>query len=249
MKLNLQVWRQHDPADPGHFENYEVDDAYSEMSLLELLDRVNDRLIEEGGDPIAFDSDCREGICGCCGVNANGKPHGPINNRTSCLQHLNSYNDGDTVTIEPMRSQAYPVIRDLIIDRHALDQVLEEGGWVDVPAGTAPDADALLVDHDTAEYSLDFAACIGCGACVAACPNGAAHLFTGAKLMHLGMLPLGKKERSKRANAMIDALEQDFGPCSFYGECAEVCPAHIPLTAVAAINKERLRSWFRNKAS
>lgn len=217
------------------------------MTLLELLDRLNDRLIEAGEEPIAFESDCREGICGCCGMNVNGRPHGPKKNTPSCHQHLSSFKDGDTITLEPMRSAVYPVVKDLIIDRGKLDRVLEAGGWVSIDAGTAPDADSVNSTHEQAERSLDYAACIGCGACVAACPNGAAHLFTGAKLMHLGLQPLAAMERGRRAKNMVDVLEQDFGSCSYYGECAEVCPANIPITAVAAVNKERLRRMFRGK--
>lgn len=247
MKLHLKVWRQAGPDAPGAFSEYDVDDAYEAMTLLELLDRLNDRLIEAGEEPIAFESDCREGICGCCGMNVNGRPHGPKKNTPSCHQHLSSFKDGDTITLEPMRSAVYPVVKDLIIDRGKLDRVLEAGGWVSIDAGTAPDADSVNSTHEQAERSLDYAACIGCGACVAACPNGAAHLFTGAKLMHLGLQPLAAMERGRRAKNLVDILEQDFGSCSYYGECAEVCPANIPITAVAAVNKERLRRMFRGK--
>lgn len=247
MKLHLKVWRQAGPDAPGAFSEYDVDDAYEAMTLLELLDRLNDRLIEAGEEPIAFESDCREGICGCCGMNVNGRPHGPKKNTPSCHQHLSSFKDGDTITLEPMRSAVYPVVKDLIIDRGKLDRVLEAGGWVSIDAGTAPDADSVNSTHEQAERSLDYAACIGCGACVAACPNGAAHLFTGAKLEHLKLMPLGKQERGKRARKMVDNLETTFGPCSLFGECADVCPAGIPLTAVAAVTKERTRSALRNK--
>ncbi len=247
MKLTLEVWRQRDTADPGHFERYDVSDATGEMTLVELLDRLNDQLVVEGRDPVAFESDCREGICGTCGMNVDGKPHGPQDNTPSCEQHVRSFTEGQTVRLEPFRSAAFPVIRDLIVDRSALDRVIQSGGHVAVDAGTAADADALPLNYQTAETALDFAACIGCGACVAACPNGAAHLFTGAKIQHLALLPAGKPERGRRAVAMIDQMEQDFGPCSTYGECAVACPAGIPLTAIAVINKERMRSVFRRK--
>ncbi|MCF4005794.1 succinate dehydrogenase/fumarate reductase iron-sulfur subunit [Corynebacterium uropygiale] len=247
MKLTLEIWRQAGPTQEGRFETIEVPDAVPQMSILELLDHVNSGLIEEGKEPFAFASDCREGICGTCGLTVNGRPHGADKNKPACQQRLVSYHDGDHLRIEPLRSNAYPVIKDMVVDRSALDRVMQKGGYVSINAGTAPDADTLHVNHDVAERALDHAACIGCGACVAACPNGAAHLFTGAKLVHLKMLPLGKEERGKRARQMIDELETNFGPCSLYGECADVCPAGIPLTAVAAINKERVRAALRTK--
>lgn len=247
MKLHLEIWRQAGPTTEGQFEAIDVDDAVPQMSILELLDHVNEELIEAGKEPFAFASDCREGICGTCGLNVNGRPHGAEQNKPSCQQRLVNYKDGDTLKIEPMRSAAYPVIKDMIVDRSALDRVMQQGGYVSVNAGTAPDADTLHMNHQTAELALDHAACIGCGACVAACPNGAAHLFTGAKLVHLSLMPLGKEERGKRARNMVDQVEVSFGPCSLYGECADVCPAGIPLTAVAAINKERARAALSAK--
>ena len=247
MKLHLEIWRQAGPNTEGGFESIDVDDAVEQMSILELLDHVNEGLIESGKEPFAFASDCREGICGTCGLNVNGRPHGPEKNTPACQQRLFNFNDGDTIQLEPLRSAAYPVIKDMIVDRSALDRVMQQGGYVSVNAGTAPDADTLHMNHQTAELALDHAACIGCGACVAACPNGAAHLFTGAKLVHLSLMPLGKEERGKRARKMVDQVETSFGPCSLFGECADVCPAGIPLTAVAAINKERARSALRGK--
>lgn len=247
MKLNLEIWRQAGPETEGHFESVVVDDAVEQMSILELLDHVNEGYIEQGKEPFAFASDCREGICGTCGLMVNDRPHGPDKNKPACQQRLFNFNDGDTVKLEPLRSAAYPVIKDMIVDRSALDRVLEQGGFVSVMAGTAPDADYLPLNHSMAEKALDHSACIGCGACVAACPNGAAHLFTGAKLVHLSIMPMGKQERGKRARKMVDQVETTFGPCSLYGECADVCPAGIPLTAVAAINKERARAAFRGK--
>ncbi|HJE84975.1 MAG TPA: succinate dehydrogenase/fumarate reductase iron-sulfur subunit, partial [Corynebacterium amycolatum] len=228
MKLHLEIWRQAGPNVEGHFESVDVDDAVAEMSILELLDHVNSKYVESGKEPFAFASDCREGICGTCGLNVNGRPHGPGQNTPTCQQRLHQFSDGDTLKIEPMRSAAYPVIKDMVVDRSALDRVLEQGGYVSINAGTAPDADTLHLNHETAEFALDHAACIGCGACVAACPNGAAHLFTGAKLVHLSLVPLGKEERGKRARKMVDEVEGTFGPCSLYGECADVCPAGIP---------------------
>ncbi|MFV8381330.1 succinate dehydrogenase/fumarate reductase iron-sulfur subunit [Corynebacterium hindlerae] len=247
MKLTLEIWRQAGPNTEGHFETVQVPDAVEQMSILELLDHVNEGMIEAGKEPFAFASDCREGICGTCGLNVNGRPHGADKNKPACQQRLVSYNDGDTLKIEPLRSAAFPVIKDMVVDRSALDRVMQQGGYVSVDAGTAPDADTLHMNHQTAELALDHAACIGCGACVAACPNGAAHLFTGAKLVHLSLMPMGKEERGKRARQMVDQVETTFGPCSLYGECADVCPAGIPLTAVAAINKERARAFFSAK--
>ena len=247
MKLHLEIWRQAGPDTEGHFESVDIDDAVPQMSILELLDYINANRVEEGQEPFYFESDCREGICGTCGLLVNGRPHGPDKNKPACQQRLVSFKDGDRIKLEPFRSGAYPVVRDMIVDRSALDRIMQKGGYVSIMAGTAPDADTLHVNHDTAEKALDFAACIGCGACVAACPNGAASLFTGAKLTHLSLLPMGKEERGRRARNMVDEMETNFGHCSLYGECADVCPAGIPLTAVAAITKERARAAFRGK--
>ena len=247
MRLLIEVWRQEDPQDKGRFETYRVDDATPEMSVLELLDRLNDQLVEQNVEPVAFESDCREGICGSCGITVNSRPHGPQLNTPACHQRLSSFQDGQRIRLEPLRSAAFPVVRDLIVDRSALDVVIAAGGHVAVVAGSAADADARPVTHQQAELALDFAACIGCGACVAACPNGAAHLFVGSKLLHLALLPSGQAERGKRVTAMVAEMERDFGPCSYFGECADVCPAGIPLTAIAAVNKERLRGFFRHK--
>lgn len=247
MKLHLEIWRQAGPYHEGHFEYVTVEDAVAQMSILELLDHVNSGLIEEGKEPFAFASDCREGICGTCWLLVNGRPHGLEQNQPACQQRLLNVKDGSTLKIEPFRSAAFPVIKDMVVDRSALDRVMQQGGYVSVNSGTAPDADTLHMNHQTAELALDHAACIGCGACVAACPNGAAHLFTGAKLVHLSLMPLGKEERGRRARKMIDELETNFGHCTLYGECADVCPAGIPLSAVAAVNKERARAFFTAK--
>ncbi|AJK67911.1 succinate dehydrogenase/fumarate reductase iron-sulfur subunit [Corynebacterium marinum] len=247
MKLTLEIWRQAGPTQEGAFETVQVPDAVPQMSILELLDHVNNRLVGENKEPFMFASDCREGICGTCGLMVNGRPHGPGQNTPACQQRLVGFSEGDVVKLEPLRSAAFPVIKDMVVDRSALDRVMEKGGYVSINAGTAPDADTLHLNHEVAELALDHAACIGCGACVAACPNGAAHLFTGAKLVHLSLMPLGKEERGKRARHMVDDLETNFGHCSLFGECADVCPAGIPLTAVAAVTKERARAAFRGK--
>ena len=248
MRIELEVWRQDGPQEPGRFAHYVVSDATPEMSLLELLDRLNDQLVEQGIEPVQFESDCREGVCGACGVTVDDRPHGPVPRTPSCRQHLRAFGDVSRLRIEPLRSAAFPVIRDLVVDRTALDRVSGAGGFVDVETGTAPDADEVLICHDDPEQALDFAACIGCGACVAACPNGAAHLFGGSKLAHLALLPHGRLERGRRARALGEVLDTEFGPCSSYGECVEVCPAGIPLAAVAAMHRERLRGLFRGKA-
>lgn len=246
--IQIEVWRQESTDAEGRWETHVVHQATEEMSLLDLIDRLNAQIVAEGGIPVAYDSDCREGICGACGVTVDGRPHGPVPNTPSCRQHLRAFGDRTRIRIEPLRAAAFPVVRDLIVDRSALDRLVQKAGTVAVTAGRAPDADALPVGHADAELTLDFAACIGCGACVAACPNGAAHLFAGAKLSHLALAPQGKVERGRRASAMVRGMEE-FGPCSTYGECAEVCPAGIPLAAVAAVNREKLRSLLRGKDS
>ncbi|RAX19452.1 MULTISPECIES: succinate dehydrogenase/fumarate reductase iron-sulfur subunit [Actinomyces] len=245
MRVELEIWRQDGPRARGRFESYTVDDAEPEMSLLELLDRLNDQIIEGGGEPVVFESDCREGVCGMCGFLVNGKPHGPQDNTPACRQHLRAFPGVTRFRLEPWRSAAFPVIRDLVVDRTALDELIRAGGTVDVAAGTAPDADSVPQPYQQAEQALDFAACIGCGACVAACPNGAAMLFAGAKLAHLSLMPQGRHERSRRARRMTQAVGELFGPCSLYGECVPACPAGIPLTAIAALNREALRAGLR----
>lgn len=245
MKLTLRIWRQPSSKARGALETYTLRDVHPELSLLEALDQLNDELVGEGREPVAFDSDCREGICGACGITVDGVPHGPVPNTPSCRQHVRSFADGSTLTLEPFRAASFSVLKDLTIDRGGLGRIVEAGGFVSIDTGTATDADARLVSQRAAEAALDMAACIGCGACVAACPNGSANLYTGAKLAHLASLPTTRAERSLRAKRMVDATEAEFGSCSLYGECTRVCPAHIPLEAIAALSYERLRAFIR----
>lgn len=247
MKLTVRVWRQGGPADQGAYEARVVEGLEPSMSVLELLDKMNNDIVHGGEEPVAFESDCREGICGACGIVVNSRPHGPTKQTPACHQRLSSFNDGQTVTIEPFRSESYPVIRDLMVERGALTEVMQAGGHVEVAAGTAPDADEDRITYETAEEALDFAACIGCGACVAACPNGSANLYLGSKLAHLAKLPIPGAERGRRAKAMLEEADNHFGPCSLHGECAEVCPAGIPLVAVSYVNRERMRVGLKGK--
>jgi succinate dehydrogenase / fumarate reductase iron-sulfur subunit len=247
MKLTFQVWRQHDSVAPGRFAVYAHDGLRPEMSLLEALDLVNERLCAAGERPIAFDSDCREGICGACGVLIDGRPHGP-GSQATCELRLRAFADGATVTLEPLRASVFPVICDLVVDRSALDRLIQAGGYVSVRTGSAPEANATPVAKADAERALDAAACIGCGACVAACPNASAALFAGAKLTHLALLPPGAPERARRALSVITAADREgFGACSLHGECQRVCPKGIGLDAIVRANREVLHAGLGTK--
>jgi succinate dehydrogenase / fumarate reductase iron-sulfur subunit len=241
MNLTLHVWRQPSADVPGRMERYEARDISPDMSFLEMLDVVNEGLVEAGQQPIAFDHDCREGICGSCGMMINGVAHGPMKGAATCQLHMRSFEDGAAIDIEPWRSHAFPVVKDLIVDRSALDRIIAAGGFISAPTGGARDANSILVPKRNAEESMDAAACIGCGACVAACPNGSASLFTAAKISHLGLLPQGQPERHRRAERMVAQMDSEgFGHCTFYGECQEACPKEISIDTIARMNRDYL---------
>ena len=243
MKLTLHIWRQKNAKDRGGFKTYELDGVDSHMSFLEMLDVLNQELVEKGEAPVAFEHDCREGVCGSCGFVINGVAHGDQRGTTCCQLHMRHFTDGDEVTIEPWRAKAFPVVRDLVVDRSAFDRILQAGGYISVRAGSAPDANAIPIPKDVAEHAMDFAECIGCGACVASCPNGAAMLFVGAKIAHLGLLPQGQPEREKRALAMVAAMEREaFGACTNYRSCEAVCPKEISISGIARMNKDFRRA-------
>jgi succinate dehydrogenase / fumarate reductase iron-sulfur subunit len=248
MNLTLHVWRQPAPEAAGKLERYEALDISADMSFLEMLDSVNERLVERGEMPIAFDHDCREGICGSCGLMINGVAHGPMKGTATCQLHMRSFSEGDEIYIEPWRSRAFPVIRDLVVNRGALDRIIAAGGYVSVNTGGPRDANAILVPKQDADGAMDAAACIGCGACVAACPNGSASLFTAAKISHLGLLPQGQPERSRRALRMVAQMDNEgFGHCTLYGECQEACPKEISIDTIARMNRDYVVATARRK--
>ncbi len=247
LTLMLRVWRQPNAASAGRFETYELGGLSPDMSFLEALDILNERLITTGRDPVAFDHDCREGICGSCGMMINGRAHGPQRGTATCQLHLRHFRDHQEVTVEPWRSAAFPIVKDLVVDRSALDRIIEAGGYITAPTGGAPDANATRVPKFVAEAAMDAASCIGCGACVAACPNSAAQLFTGAKLAHLNLLPQGQPERWSRAERMVEAMERFFGSCTNHGECEAVCPKQISIDVIAMLNREYRKARFADR--
>ena len=245
MKITLKIWRQASASDQGAMATYELDGVSEDMSFLEMLDLLNENLNEQGEEPIAFDSDCREGICGMCSLMINGDAHGP-EVTTTCQLHMRSFSDGETITIEPWRADAFPVLKDLCVDRRALDRMIQAGGYISVNTGAAPDAHATPVPKENADRAFEAAACIGCGACVAACPNASSMLFTAAKVTHLGLLPQGLPEREARVVNMLHQHDAEgFGGCTNIGECAAVCPKEIPLDVISQLNKD-LRTALKN---
>jgi len=244
--LTLKIWKQDGPESRGTLETYEVRDISTDSSFLEMLDILNERLVLNGEDPVAFDHDCREGICGTCGAVVNGKAHGPLKETTLCQLHMRHFEDGDVVVIEPWRSRAFTVIKDLVVDRSTLDAIIQAGGYISVNTGGTPDANAVAVSQEQAEKAMDAAECIGCGACVAACPNGSAMLFTSAKVSHLAQLPQGKPEAKKRVETMVACMsELGFGNCGNERECEAACPKGISISHISRMNREFLKSFFR----
>lgn len=247
MDLTLRVWRQQSPDRPGDFEEYRAREISPDASFLEMLDVVNDRLTLEGQEPIAFEHDCREGICGSCGMMINGKPHGPERGTAACQLHMRKFSDGDVIVIEPWRAAAFPVLKDLVVDRSPLDRIIEAGGYIGVDTGSAPEANLIPIPKDVSETAMDAAVCIGCGACVAACPNSAAQLFTAAKVSHLNLLPQGQPERWRRVEAMVDTMESFFGSCTNHGECEDACPKSISIDFIAVMNRDYFKAKLRNR--
>jgi len=249
MDFTLKIWRQKNAKAKGNFETYKMDNVSPKMAFLEMLDALNKKLIEEDKDPVAFDHDCREGICGACSLVINGIAHGPKDRVTTCQLHMRTFKDGDQIDIEPWRAEPFPVVKDLIVERAAFDRIIQSGGFISVPTGTAPEAHAVPVPKVDADAAFEAAACIGCGACVAACPNGSAALFLGAKITHLGLLPQGQPERDKRALAMINQHDvEGFGGCTQIGECTAVCPKGIGMEVISRYHREVLSALMHHKA-
>lgn len=245
MNFTLHVWRQKNRNDEGRMVTYEANDIGSDASFLEMLDVVNERLIERGEEAIHFEHDCREGICGSCGVMINGEAHGPMPGTATCQLHMRHFKDGDHIYVEPWRARAFPVIKDLIVDRSPLDKIIAAGGYISVNTGSAPEANLMPIPKDLAETAMDAAECIQCGACVAQCPNGAAQLFTSSKVSHLGLLPQGQAERYDRVLRMVEVMEEHFGSCTNYGECEAVCPKGISLDFIARMNRDYIVATFK----
>ena len=249
ISINLKVWRQSGPNDSGRWEEHSLPEVNTHMSFLEMLDVLNERLEAEGKEPIVFEHDCREGICGTCGFMINGKAHGHMARTTTCQLHMREFNDGDTVVIEPFRAKGFPILKDLMVDRSAFDRIIQAGGYVSVRTGSAPDAHSIPVNKEAADMAFDSAACIGCGACVASCPNAAAMLFTGAKISHLGLLPQGQVERYDRVQKMVHQMDsEDFGHCTNFGECSLACPKGIPLDVIGRMNRDLMFAQFKNRS-
>jgi succinate dehydrogenase / fumarate reductase iron-sulfur subunit len=248
MRITLNVWRQKNASEPGRMVKYNMDDVSAHMSFLEMLDVLNESLIEKGEEPIAFDHDCREGICGSCGFMIYGVAHGPLPGVTVCQLHMRSFKDGDELYLEPWRARAFPVVKDLAVDRSALDRIIASGGFISVSTGSAPDGNAIPVPKENSDRAMDAAACIGCGACVAACPNAAAALFTGAKISHLNLLPQGQPEMYRRAMGMVVQMNAEvFGNCTNIGECEAVCPKSIRLEVIARMNRDYIKASWTNR--
>ena len=245
MKLKLRIWRQKNAASEGRFVNYEIDGVSPDSSFLEMLDLLNEKLIGEGQDPVAFDHDCREGICGTCGMMINGVAHGPRPAVTTCQLHMRHFKDGETIVVEPWRAKAFPIIKDLVTDRSAFDRIISAGGYASINVGNAQDANCILVGKDKADKAMDAAACIGCGACVASCKNASAMLFVGAKVTHFAQLPQGQPERQSRVQKMVAQMDEEgFGACTNTYECEAACPAGIKVTTIASLNRELLKAAF-----
>ena len=245
--LTLKVWRQSGPSHSGQFESYKIDSISDEASFLEMLDVLNEKLIGENKEPVTFDHDCREGICGTCSLMINGQAHGPERATATCQLHMRKFKSGDEIVIEPWRAQAFPIVKDLMVDRSAFDRIIESGGFITAPTGGAPDANLIPIPKPVADAAMDAAQCIGCGACVAACPNGAANLFTAAKITHLNVLPQGQAERYKRVEAMVETMDEYFGSCTNHGECEAACPKEISIDVIALMNKDYRAAKFKNR--
>ena len=245
--LTLKIWRQSGPNDQGHFETYRIEKISDEASFLEMLDVLNEQLISQGKEAVVFDHDCREGICGTCSLMINGQAHGPERATATCQLHMRKFKSGDSITIEPWRARAFPIIKDLMVDRSAFDRIIEAGGFITAPTGGAPDANLIPVPKPVADAAMDAAECIGCGACVAACPNGAANLFTSAKISHLNLLPQGQAERWSRVEAMVETMDEHFGSCTNHGECEAACPKNISIDFIAMMNRDYRKAKLRNR--
>lgn len=246
--ITLKIWRQAGPGDGGRFENYVVPQISDEASFLEMLDLLNEQLIGEGKEAVVFDHDCREGICGTCSLMIDGQAHGPQKGSATCQLHMRKFASNDTIVVEPWRAKAFPIIKDLMVDRAPLDRIVEAGGFITAETGGAPDANLIPIPKPVADASMDAAECIGCGACVAACPNGAANLFTGAKMAHLNLLPQGQAERYSRAESMVEKMDEHFGSCTNHGECHEACPKEISLDFIAFMNRDYVRAKITNRS-